>query len=119
MQVFRHMNAKSLSNSQASRNRGLDRKTPAALPRAQTRLHTSNARVPRAPDTREQPTVSPLAVLIARAEARALLWQAGELDLHEAVDELQAAAEVSGLVDELGQDGVQAVIAKAFGGVRS
>ncbi len=41
---------------------------------------------------------SPLEVFIARAEARALLWQAGEFDLHEAVDELQAAAERDGLV---------------------
>ena len=39
-----------------------------------------------------RPSPSPLAVVIARAEARASLWQAGELDLHEAVDELQAAA---------------------------
>jgi hypothetical protein len=35
---------------------------------------------------------SPLAVFVARAEARALLWEEGELDLHDAVDELQAAA---------------------------
>ena len=35
---------------------------------------------------------SPLAVFIARAEARALLWQAGEFDLAEAVDALQASA---------------------------
>ena len=118
MQVFRHMNAKSLSNSQAPRNRGLDSKTPSTLPWAQTRLLTRNARVSRAPITREQPTVSPLAVLIARAEARALLWQAGELDFHEAVDVLQASAEASGLVDELGQDAVQAIIAQAFETVR-
>jgi hypothetical protein len=118
MQVFRQMNAKSLSNSQVSRNRGLDRETPAALPRAQTRLHTGDAGSPRAPSACEQPTVSPLAVLIARAEARALLWQAGELDLHEAVDELQAAAKDLGLVHEVGQDAVQAIIARAFEVVR-
>ena len=35
---------------------------------------------------------SSLAVFIARCEARALLWQAGGLDLHAAVDELQAVA---------------------------
>jgi hypothetical protein len=56
--------------------------------------------------------------LIARAEARALLWQAGELDLHEAVDELQAAAKDLGLVHEVGQDAVQAIIARAFEVVR-
>jgi hypothetical protein len=36
---------------------------------------------------------SVLDVFIAHAEARALLWQACEIDLHEAVDELQVAAE--------------------------
>jgi hypothetical protein len=57
---------------------------------------------------------SALAVFIARVEARALLWQAGEFDLHEAVDELQAAAERDGLVAELGQDAVQAIMARSF-----
>ena len=61
---------------------------------------------------------SALEVFIARAEARALLWQAGEFDLHQAVDELQAAAERDGLVAEIGQDEVQAILAKAFGEVR-
>jgi hypothetical protein len=59
-----------------------------------------------------------LAVFIARAEARALLWQTGEFDLHTAIDELQAAAERYGLVAKLGQDAVQAIIAKAFEAVR-
>jgi hypothetical protein len=57
-------------------------------------------------------------MFIARAEARALLWQAGEFELHEAVDELQAAADRQGLLAELGQDAVQAIIAKAFEAVR-
>jgi hypothetical protein len=57
-------------------------------------------------------------MFIARAEARAVLWQAGEFELQEAVDVLQAAAEASGLVDEQGQDAVQAIIAKAFGAVQ-
>jgi hypothetical protein len=61
---------------------------------------------------------SPLKVFIVRAEARALLWQAGEFDLHQAVDELQAAAERDGLVTLLGQDAVQEIISKAFGVVR-
>jgi hypothetical protein len=61
---------------------------------------------------------SALEVWIARAEARALLWQAGEFDLHQAVDELQAAAERDGLVTLLGQDAVQEIISKAFGVVR-
>jgi hypothetical protein len=61
---------------------------------------------------------STLAVFIARAEARALLWQAGEFDLHQAVDELQAAAERDGLAAEIGQDAVQKIIADAFAKVR-
>jgi hypothetical protein len=60
------------------------------------------------------PRPSPLEVFELRAWARAKLWQAGEFDLHEAVDELQRAAERDGLVDELGQDRVQEIIAKAF-----
>lgn len=63
---------------------------------------------------KQQTRPDPLAVFIARAEARALLWQAGEYDLHEAVDELQAAAERDGLVAELGQDAIQAILAAAF-----
>ena len=62
---------------------------------------------------------SAVAVFRARAEARALLWQAGEFDLHEAVDALQAAAVANGLVSEIGQDAVQAIMAAAFQKVRS
>jgi hypothetical protein len=67
-----------------------------------------------------EPAVRPstLAVFIARAEARALLWQAGEMDLHEAVDELQATAERDGLVAEIGQDAVQEIITRAFKAVQ-
>jgi hypothetical protein len=57
---------------------------------------------------------SPLEVFVARAEARAILYAACELDLHEAVDELQAAAVRTGLVAELGQDAVQHILADAF-----
>jgi len=60
----------------------------------------------------------PLTVFKGRAQARAILWQCGEVDLHKAVDELQAAAEASGLIAEVGQDAVQAIIAMAFGPVR-
>jgi hypothetical protein len=56
----------------------------------------------------------PVKVFIARAEARALLWAAGEFDLHEAVDKLQADAERDGLVVAIGQDEVQAIINKAL-----
>jgi hypothetical protein len=61
---------------------------------------------------------SALEVFIARAEARALLWQAGELDLHQAVDELQAFAVRDALVAEIGQDAVQEIISKGFGVLR-
>ena len=61
---------------------------------------------------------SALEVFIAGVEARALLWQAGEFDLHQAVDELQAAAERDGLVTLLGQDEVQRLMAEAFRKVR-
>jgi hypothetical protein len=57
---------------------------------------------------------SPLCVLVARAEARALLYAAGEFDLPDAVDPLQAFAAESGLVDEIGQDAVQAILAAVF-----
>jgi hypothetical protein len=62
--------------------------------------------------------LSALAVFVARGEARAMLWQCGELTLHEAIDELQVAAERDGLIAELGQDAVQAIIAEAFHPIR-
>ena len=63
---------------------------------------------------RKTQTVDPVLAFTARAEARALLVASGELDLHEAVDGLQAAAVASGLVAALGQDSVQAIMADAF-----
>ena len=59
----------------------------------------------------------PLEALIARAEARARLCREGDLDLHDAVDVLQAAAVRTGIVGALGQDGVQAILARAFAAV--
>jgi hypothetical protein len=50
----------------------------------------------------------------ARAEARALLYAACMIDLHEAIDPLQAFAVESGLVNQIGQDAVQAILADAF-----
>jgi hypothetical protein len=58
--------------------------------------------------------VDPVEAFRARAEARATLWHAGEYTLTEAVDGLQADAEASGLVDHIGQDQVQAILAAAF-----
>ena len=55
-----------------------------------------------------------LDVLRERAETRAYLWAAGKFDLEEAVDKLQADAERDGLVERIGQDAVQAILAAAF-----
>ena len=57
---------------------------------------------------------NPIQVFTARCQARALLFEAGEFDLHEAVDVLQTAAERTGLVTLLGQDRVQGLMARAF-----
>jgi hypothetical protein len=77
------------------------------------RSHTAAA-------ARKQAALRPsaLEVFSARAEARALLWQAGQLDLHDAVDELQHTAVRDGLVAELGQDAVQEIMVAAFTTVR-
>jgi hypothetical protein len=53
-------------------------------------------------------------VFIERAGARAYLWSIGDLDLQEAVDVLQADAERDGLIERIGPDGVQEIIAAAF-----
>jgi hypothetical protein len=53
-------------------------------------------------------------VFQARCEARAILVRALYFDLPDAVDGLQAAAVAYGLVDELGQDKVQSMMAAAF-----
>jgi hypothetical protein len=55
-----------------------------------------------------------LTIFRARAEARAKLWQCRELSLHEAVDELQAAAKRDGLVAQLGQDRLQVIMSDAL-----
>ncbi len=56
----------------------------------------------------------PIEVLEARSRARAQLVMSGDLGLHAAVDELQRYAVSAGLIDCLGQDEVQRVIASAF-----
>jgi hypothetical protein len=95
-----------------------DRKLAIPL-RAQTRRRPdASARVSRAAAERARTAITPLKIFTARCEARALLWQTCFFDLHEAVDMLQSAAERDGLVDELGQDAVQAIIAETFEAVR-
>jgi hypothetical protein len=61
---------------------------------------------------------SALDIFTARAEARAILYAAGEYTLQEAVDGLQRAAEALGLIEDIGQDAVQLIIAEAFVGGR-
>jgi len=49
-----------------------------------------------------------------RCEARAILYETAEISLHEAVDVLQEDAERTGLIDMVGQDAVQSILAESF-----
>jgi len=60
----------------------------------------------------------PVEVFRLRCGSRAKLWHDGEIDLHTAVDELQHAAEASGLIGAIGQDAVQALMVEAFAPLR-
>jgi hypothetical protein len=60
----------------------------------------------------------PIEVFRERSAARALLFVNGQMSLHDAVDELQAAAERTGLIDRIGQDEVQTIMGAAFAAVR-
>jgi hypothetical protein len=62
-----------------------------------------------------QKKVAVVTAFCARCEARAWLVAEGEITLHEAVDELQASAVASGIVDAIGQDAVQSIMSAAFG----
>jgi hypothetical protein len=63
--------------------------------------------------------VSPLLVLQARAEARAILYAAGELgeQLEPAVVPLLKYAMDSGITDTIGAEGAYCIIKQAFAGV--
>lgn len=66
-------------------------------------------------------TAAPLTavdIFRARCEARALLFRMGALELQEAVDILQFYAVRTGLVDQIGQDRAQQLMAVAFQEVR-
>jgi hypothetical protein len=58
--------------------------------------------------------VDALMVFEARCEARSYLVAAGEIELRDAIDELQRDAERSGLIKSAGQDRVQAIMAHYF-----
>ena len=62
--------------------------------------------------------VSALSAFRLRCEARALLVAEGVLDFQTAVDELQISAVKSSIIDVVGQDAVQAIMATAFAKVR-
>lgn len=53
---------------------------------------------------------SPIRILHARAQARALLWQAGEMSIAELIDGLSEFADQSGVTRELGGEAVVAII---------
>jgi hypothetical protein len=61
-------------------------------------------------------TPTPIVVLQARAEARALLYSVGEFELEQAVHPLYAFAIKRGLVGEFGMDTVSNIIRRAFEG---
>lgn len=55
-----------------------------------------------------------LDAFVARADARAFLWSIGEYCLHDAVDKLQTDADRDLLIERIGQDAVQGIMADAF-----
>jgi len=63
---------------------------------------------------RQSAKADPLVVFRERADAKCLLIANGYQDLQSAVDELWAAAERAGLVDELGADEVQRILSESF-----
>jgi hypothetical protein len=69
-------------------------------------------------EPKDKRAADPLEVFRARCEARAHLYATGDLDLHDAVDVLQEGAVKLGLVERIGQDAVQAIMAAAFNPVR-
>jgi hypothetical protein len=61
---------------------------------------------------------SPATLFAQLCKAEALLWQSEERPLLDAVDWLQTYAVAKGLVDALGQDEVQRLMAEAFAAVQ-
>ena len=68
-------------------------------------------------NARRKPVASQVPVVDVfrgRCEARAILVEACLFNLQDAVDGLQADAERTGLVDDIGQDAVQKMMTEAF-----
>lgn len=61
---------------------------------------------------------SALEIFTSGCEARARRWQAGEISLHDAVDELWIDAFHRNLIAKVGSDKLRTIIAKAFASVR-
>jgi hypothetical protein len=61
--------------------------------------------------------VQPLLVLLMRAEARAIMFAAGDFDLEEAIAPLTRYALDSGIVDHIGAERAYAIVKQAFAGV--
>ena len=57
-----------------------------------------------------------LLILQRRAEARAILFSAGEFDLYEALEPLFAFANTSGILDEIDAEAALGIIRDAFKG---
>jgi len=58
--------------------------------------------------------IDPLDVWLERVQAQAYLVSVGEIALQDAFDRLQIDAKRDGLVDELGQDEIQRILAIVF-----
>jgi hypothetical protein len=89
-----------------------------AICAAQTEISSTVRVLPKSAPQHNRPTAaSPLLdqrIFRARCEARARLYEVGQLNLIEAVDALQAFAVRVELITSLGQDAVQAIMAAAF-----
>jgi hypothetical protein len=57
-----------------------------------------------------------LPIFLERCEARAILVAECAMNLRDAVDGLQEAAGAYGLIEAMGQEVVQEIMAEAFGG---
>jgi hypothetical protein len=77
-------------------------------------LDSHMAHAARQIDHHESTKPAPIAVFRERCWARAVLVANNVMTLADAADGLQAAAKRTGLVDELGQDAVQKIMAEAF-----
>jgi hypothetical protein len=62
----------------------------------------------------EEVRADPVEVFRLRCHSRAKLWHDGEIDLHSAVDELQHAAEASGLIDAIDQAAAHGLLASVL-----